>query len=123
MVDRPFRRMARLAFYAAATFAFVMAVLPKPPQSPLDRFGDKVEHIFAFAVLAVLAHVGFGLRRRWRIVTGLALFGAAIEVAQAVPALHRDSDVRDWLADNAAVLAVTLAFALAAALARRRRPA
>ncbi len=38
----------------------------------------------------------------------LSLFGALIEVVQAIPALHRDSDVLDWLADTVAVVVVLL---------------
>jgi hypothetical protein len=38
----------------------------------------------------------------------LSLFGAFIEVVQAIPALHRDSDVLDWLADTAAAGAILL---------------
>ena len=120
MLVRRFRRLARAAFYVAALGAFALAVMPKPPRVPLDRFGDKVEHIFAFAVLTLLANVGFGVQR-WRpILFGLALFGAAIEVVQAVPVLHRDSELIDWVADVAAVMVVTLAFAAAAAIVRRR---
>jgi len=33
---------------------------------------------------------------------------ALIEVVQAIPALHRDSDVLDWLADTAACGVVLL---------------
>jgi VanZ family protein len=36
------------------------------------------------------------------------LFGAFIEVVQAIPALHRDSDVKDWIADTIAAAAVLL---------------
>ena len=43
-----------------------------------------------------------------RLLVGLSLFGAAIEVVQAIPALHRDSDVSDWLADTIAAVAVVL---------------
>jgi VanZ family protein len=111
--------LSRLAFWLAAAFAGVMAVLPQPPYTPTREFGDKIEHIVAFAVLTMLAHLGFGVQRWRSIVIGLALFGAAIEVVQAVPVLHRDSDVIDWVADVVAVAFVTLAFA-AAAVARRR---
>jgi VanZ family protein len=102
----------RILFWLATAFAVVMAVLPKPPTTPLDRFGDKVEHIFAFAVLALLANLGFPEARRARIVERLAFLGAGIEMVQSIPALHRDSDIRDWLFDIAAVVVVTLAFAL-----------
>ena len=110
--------MFRVLFWLAAAFAVIMAVLPKPPTTPLDRFGDKVEHIFAFAVLALLANLGFPEARRARIVERLAFLGAGIELVQSIPALHRDSDVRDWLFDIAAVVVVTLLFAIAARLRR-----
>ena len=38
----------------------------------------------------------------------LSLFGALIEVFQSIPALHRDSDVVDWIADTAAGIVVLL---------------
>ena len=101
-------RLARLAFWVAAVFAVVMAVLPKPPETPIDRFGDKFAHILAFAVLAALATVAYGRQARWRIVERLCFLGAAIEVVQTIPALHRSPDVRDWIADTVAVLVVVL---------------
>ena len=44
-----------------------------------------------------------------RLLASLSLFGALIEVVQAIPALHRDSDVLDWIADTFAVIVVLLA--------------
>ncbi len=102
----------RLAFWLAAAFAAVMAVLPQPPRGPLAGFGDKVEHIVAFAVLAVLANLAYRSTGRRLIVERLSFFGAAIEVVQSIPALHRDCDVRDWLVDTAAVVVVSLVFAV-----------
>ena len=47
----------------------------------------------------------------------LSFLGALIEVAQAMPVLHRDCDIRDWAADTLAIVVVTVVFAL---LGRRR---
>ncbi len=105
------RRVIRLAlvlFWLAAAFAVVMAVLPKPPETPIDRFGDKIAHILAFAVLAALASVAWGREARWKIAERLSFLGAAIEVVQSIPALHRDADVRDWIVDTVAVVVVVL---------------
>jgi len=107
----------RVVFWIATAYAVIMAVIPKPPRIPLDRFGDKIEHIIAFAVLATLANLGFPETRRSVIIERLSFLGAAIEVVQSIPALHRDCDVRDWLVDTLAVVVVTLAFA---AWAKRR---
>jgi len=38
----------------------------------------------------------------------LSLFGAFIELVQAIPVLHRDSDVLDWVADTVAASLVLL---------------
>ena len=98
--------LARLAFWLALVFAVVMAVLPQPPHLPIDSFGDKFAHMLAFASLAGLAMIAFGRDARWRIIERLSFLGAGIEVVQSIPMLHRDCDVRDWVADTLAVLVV-----------------
>jgi VanZ family protein len=100
-------RTARSIFWAAASFAFVMAVLPHPPEIPGEP-NDKVQHIVAFATLAALGSFAYPRIALLRLLAGLSLFGALIEVVQAIPALHRDSDVRDWIADTVAVAVVLL---------------
>lgn len=100
-------RTARAIFWAAACFAFVMAILPHPPEVPGEP-NDKVQHIIAFATLAVLGSFAYPATALVQLLLRLSLFGAMIEVVQAIPALHRDSDVLDWLADTAAVLVVLL---------------
>ena len=107
-------RFLRPAFWAAALFAFVMAVLPHPPQLPGEP-EDKVQHVLAFATLALLGGFAFERMRLVALLVRLSLFGALIEVVQAIPALHRDSDVVDWLADTIAAAAVL------ALIAYRRR--
>jgi VanZ family protein len=108
--------MLRTLFWAAATFTFVMAVLPHPPRLPGEP-SDKIQHIVAFATLTMLGSWAYSKTRPFKLLVGLSVFGALIEVVQAIPALHRDSDVVDWLADTIAVLVV---LALVRAL---RRPA
>lgn len=97
----------RALFWAAAAFAFVMAVLPHPPQVPGEP-NDKVQHITAFATLALLGSFAYPATALISLLVRLSLFGAAIEVVQAIPALHRDSDVWDWAADTVAVIVVLL---------------
>jgi VanZ family protein len=110
-------RFLRTAFWAAACFAFVMAVLPRPPHLPGDP-SDKVQHILAFAVLALLAALAYPRVSAWRLALGLSLFGAAIELVQLIPALHRDGDVVDWCADTvSAMLLLSLGRLLQSGLA------
>ena len=78
-----------------------MAVLPHPPRLPGDP-SDKVQHVIAFATLGLLGGFAYPRLPALRLVAGLSLFGALIELVQAIPALNRDSDVIDWLADTAA---------------------
>lgn len=103
-------RLMRPLFWLLACFSLVMALLPKPPSTPIDRFGDKFEHMLAFAVLTVVARLAWPRAPVWAAALLLSLYGAAIELLQRIPALHRDSDARDWLADTAAIaLALVLA--------------
>jgi VanZ family protein len=104
MISIPARR---LLFWAAALFAFVMAILPSPPNLPGEP-NDKIQHMVAFATLATLGAWAYLETALWQLLVGLSLYGALIEVVQAVPAFHRDSDVKDWIADTLACGAVLL---------------
>jgi VanZ family protein len=101
-------RTARAIFWAAALFAFVMAVLPHPPEVP-GHPSDKVQHVLAFATLGLLGSFAYPAAPLLGLLFRLSLFGAAIEVVQAIPFLHRDSDVFDWLADTIAAAVVLIA--------------
>jgi VanZ family protein len=98
MISVPFRR---ILFWAAAIFAFVMAVLPHPPELPGGP-SDKLQHVAAFASLGLLGAWAYVEAPIFALFAGLSFFGAAIELVQAIPALHRDSDVKDWIADTLA---------------------
>ena len=108
----------RLLFWAATMFAFVMAVVPHPPEIPGEP-SDKIQHMIAFAALALLGAWAYADAALWRLLAGLSFYGALIEVVQAIPALGRDSDVKDWIADTLAAGAVLL---LIGWLRRHKRP-
>jgi uncharacterized membrane protein YcjF (UPF0283 family) len=112
------RRLLVFAFWAALVFAFVMAVLPKPPQLP-GQPSDKIQHILAFTVLAGLAAAAHPRASLPKILLLLSAFGAMIEVVQTIPALHRDGDWIDWAADT---IAAAFVLAVAALLRRRSSP-
>jgi VanZ family protein len=103
------RRLAilRFAFWAAVVISFTMAVVPQPPQLP-GAPSDKVQHIAAFLVLGGLASFAYPRTSPVYLGTGLSLFGAFIEVVQYIPALHRDGDPIDWIADTAAAALVLI---------------
>jgi VanZ family protein len=98
---------ARSIFWLVASFAFVLAILPHPPELPGEP-SDKLQHIIAFASLAALASFAYPRAGLLKLLAGLSLFGALIEAVQAIPMLHRDSDVLDWLADTGAALVVLI---------------
>jgi hypothetical protein len=104
--DPRFIRAAQAAFVLACLFAVTMALLPKPPHLPIDRFGDKFVHMLAFATLTGLALLAFPATSRWRVLERLSFLGAVIEVVQNIPSLNRTCDLRDWIADTVAVLVV-----------------
>ena len=98
---------AKSIFWAAALFALVMAELPHPPAIPGNP-NDKLQHIAAFGTLALLGSLAYPLTSLVILCLRLSLFGAFIEVVQAIPFLHRDSDIMDWFADTAAIIPVLL---------------
>ena len=113
--------LLRLVLFVAALIgAVTMAVLPDPPSLALEQVGDKYRHMAAFAVLSLLAARAFPRASLWRIGERLSFLGAMIEVVQAIPALHRDCDIFDWLADTAAIIVALL---LVAAIRARRHAA
>jgi hypothetical protein len=108
----------RLLLALAITFAVTMALLPHPPEVPIE--GDKYQHMLAFGALTFLSVMAFPDTPLLRIGERLSFLGAMIEVVQSIPALHRDCDIMDWVADTAiiAVILLVAAFSL-----RRRRVA
>jgi hypothetical protein len=100
-----YHRVAQPLFWAAAIFAFVMAAMPHPPDIP-GKPSDKIQHIAAFVTLSLLGSWAFPRLSLIQLLVRLSLFGAFIELVQAIPVLHRDSDPLDWIADTIACVAV-----------------
>ena len=107
------RQVAFVLLWAAIFTAVVMALLPHPPALPIDHYGDKFEHMLAFAVIALLAAMAYREVPLVRIGERLSFLGALIEVGQSIPSLHRDCDIRDWFADTGAVVVMLTAYAIA----------
>lgn len=106
----------RAIFWVALAVSLAVALNPRPPHLP-PAFNDKAQHFALFAGLTILAVAAY---RQARLVPlGLALsgYGALIEFLQMIPALHRSSELMDWVADSIATIVV---LAVAALLGRRR---
>jgi len=106
------RWLARGAMWLAILLAVTMALLPHPPHVPVDRFGDKFEHMLAFATMTLLAAAGHPATPLPRLAERFSFLGALIEVFQSIPALHRDCDVLDWVADTASIVVVLAVYGL-----------
>ena len=90
-------RRARIALAVAALVAFVLAILPSVPGP--DSLNDKVNHAFAFFVLACFARAGWPKAGPLRIFLLLTAFGALIEIAQLVMNAGRSAEMLDLVAD------------------------
>ena len=103
----PDRRAAilRAIFWIAIVLSFLAAINPQPPQLP-GQPNDKVQHIMAFLMLGALAFFAFPRTSPLKLLIGLSAFGALIEFTQMIPALHRDGDIMDWIADTAAAAVI-----------------
>jgi VanZ family protein len=111
--------LLRPAFWAAAAFAFAMAVLPQ--QLEQVQISDKLQHMAAFFVLTALGCAAYRGLSRVRLMLAMVAFGAAIELVQLLPFLQRDAEWSDWLADIVAViLALTVAHFVESPPAGRR---
>ena len=95
----------RTIFWIAIVISFLAAINPRPPELP-GQPNDKVQHIMAFLTLGALAFFAFPRTRLLTLLVGLSAFGALIEFTQMIPALHRDGDVMDWIADTAAAAVI-----------------
>jgi hypothetical protein len=98
-------RFFRLLLWAALLFAVTMAVLPHPPTAPVE-VNDKYQHMLAFGTLSALAIGAYPRMPLRHILERLSFLGAMIELVQSIPALRRDCDIMDWVADTAMILVV-----------------
>lgn len=101
----------RVVFWSTVLFTFASAQMPDAHAPHLFPW-DKAEHFVAFYVLATLAAAAYP--RVPLVVLGLwlSLFGCMIELAQALPFIHRDCDIWDWVADTLAIAAALVPMAV-----------
>ncbi len=94
------------ALIVATSFAVGMALMPHPV--PIVEVGDKWQHMAAFGTLTLLSVLAFPNGSLLRIGERLSFLGAMIEVLQSIPALHRDCDIMDWVADTTIIVGVLI---------------
>ena len=97
----------RIIFWVAMVTSLTVALLPQPPQLP-GAPNDKVQHIAAFLLLGGLGSFAYPKSNPIYLGAALSLFGGLIEILQLIPALHRDGDPLDWMADTAAAALIII---------------
>ncbi len=102
MAARFYRRIRIPIFWFTVAVVYVLATMPLPVEPTLGA-GDKANHIAAFLTLTMLGRAAYPGQPRWKLALGLVLFGALIELTQAIPMLHRDANLADWIADSLAI--------------------
>ena len=96
-----FQSASRRAFWLSFAAVLVLTQVPSNTlPAVLFDWWDKAQHALAFATLFLLGRLGYPPEKTFRLLAGLALFGAVIEVLQALTG-WRTGDVEDWVADVA----------------------
>jgi VanZ family protein len=112
------RRAGAWLFWPALAVVAWGELTPHPPSLPGPLQWDKAEHFTAYFGLALLASLGWGLRRSlaW-IFLGVVALGGALEIAQTM--VGRDGEWGDFAANDLGAL-VGLALAIAYLAVPRR---
>ena len=93
----------RLLFAATLLIVTDLALQPGYDMPASVLGSDKLEHIAAFATLALLARIAWPRIPRWATAPVLMIYGAGIEIAQAMPAIGRTASFGDLAADAVGV--------------------
>jgi VanZ family protein len=107
--------LSRGTFAVVVLLSLAILFAPGSDVPPSPPGVDKLVHGGLFLALAVSGR--WAGVRRGALAVLLPLYAAASELIQAIPALHRDASLGDWLAD---VVGALLGLALWTWAARRR---
>lgn len=100
-------RLIRLVFWCSAIVLAIASLVPVDllPQQATTIW-DKGQHAFGFAWLALLGLLAYN-ERFWTMLTGLTVYGGAIELAQAATG-WRYGEWLDFAADGIGILIGTV---------------
>lgn len=97
-------RLARAGCWIAVAISYVAALLPQR-EAPHLGASDKLDHMAAFLAISVLGRIGYP-RPAWAmLLVAISAFGGLIELSQMLPAIGRDAEWGDWIADTVAAIA------------------
>jgi hypothetical protein len=99
----PWGSLFRAVFWIVLSAVLILSSMPNPPTMPPNT--DKMQHAAAFFTLVLLGGLAYPRISLLKLVIGLAAFGALIEFVQAIPVLHRQTELLDWVADVGGIAA------------------
>ena len=109
-----------IIFYLELIVVTVLSLIPVASVPEGIVFWDKAQHFIEFFVLTITGSFGYP-RSIHRIMVGLLIYGASIELAQKYLTLTRSGDVLDLFADGLGILVAGIIFAIAKKLLETRR--
>ena len=102
------RKLAISAFFIGLVAVIALSLLPQESLPEIDTW-DKLNHAFAYGVLAVAGGLGFkGGRSLLMVGLGLVVLGAGLELAQSFTP-NRDGSIYDAVANLVGVAIGSLA--------------
>lgn len=104
------------SFWVLVLITLWLSLVPSEQVPSAFHFWDKAQHALGFAGLALLGLMAYP-GRIIRLMLGLALFGAGIEVAQWLTG-WRQGDLQDWVADCVGLVLGYLSWRLRCLLVR-----
>lgn len=113
-------RLVQIAFWACVLSTVFLSLVPVERLPQAFHWWDKAQHALGFAVLTALGLLAYP-QVGWRLLWGLLLLGACIELAQAASGWRR-GDWLDLLADAVGILAVMAVWHLRRSMRARARP-
>jgi len=99
------RRSFQIAFIAALALTLALAVSPFYPGLAVIHYWDKLNHVAAFATLAMLARFAWSRVSVAALALALLGLGVFIEALQLIPALGRSARLGDIVADAIGIAA------------------
>ena len=96
------KHLLKALFWTAMAGSYILAVLPRDEVPRLTPFGDKGNHILAFAILTLLLLIAYRIRYA-RAFAWMLFYGIFIEISQLF-AINRSSELLDVAADSIGAL-------------------
>ena len=110
----------RYTFYLELLVVAFLSLIPVNSVPDGIIFWDKAQHFIEFFVLTITGCLSYP-RSIHRIMLGLLIYGASIELAQKYLTITRSGDILDLFADGLGIMIAGIVFSVIRNLLARRR--